>query len=222
MPFARARFLEIALPTHDIGASLDFYRRLGFTDLATNDIRRYHYAAVTDGRIVIGLHGGGLAEPALVFVQPEVARQVRDLADAGMTPDFARIDTDEFNEAGFRTPDGHLFVMIEAATHSAGGMHGAATPLAGPVTGVVLRTADAAAAGAWLAASGFVASAPDRYAHGPLLVAPEPGWPVPGPVIRLGPPARRGDLAARDITPVRRGQAEVFVAPEGTWLVTAG
>jgi catechol 2,3-dioxygenase-like lactoylglutathione lyase family enzyme len=219
MPFARARFLEIALPVPDISASLDFYRRLGFTELDTNDIRQHHYAAVTDGHVVIGLHGGGFEEPALVFVQHDLAREVRDLVDSGVEPDFARIAPDEFHEAGFRTPDGHLFVMIEAGTYSTSGMAGAATPLVGQVTGVILRATDPEAAGAWLGDAGFAAGEAGRYGAGPLNLAVEPGWPVPGPVIRLAGPIPRAALDIRGITPVRRRQGEVVTAPEGTWLV---
>jgi catechol 2,3-dioxygenase-like lactoylglutathione lyase family enzyme len=219
MPFARARFLEIALPAPDVGASLDFYRRLGFTELDTNDTRRHHYAAVTDGRVVIGLHGGGLGEPALVFVQRDLARHVRDLVESGVEPDFARIAPDEFNEAGFRTPDGHLLVMIEAGTYSTSGMAGAPTPLAGTVGEVLLRSTDPAATGRWLGEAGFAAGECDRYGAGPLTLAVESGWPVPGPVLRLSGPTQRAALDVRGITPVRRSQGEVLLAPEGTWLV---
>lgn len=223
MPFARARFLEIALPAPDVGASLDFYRRLGFTELDTNDIRRHHYATVTDGRVVIGLHGGGLEEPALVFVQRDLGRHVRDLVEAGVEPDFARIAADEFNEAGFRTPDGHLLVMIEAGTYSTSGMAGAAKPLAGVVAEVILRGTDPTATGAWLAGAGLAAgrSGSGCYGTGPLALAVEPGWPLPGPVLRLAGPMQRAALDARGITPVRRSQGEVLMAPEGTWLIAA-
>jgi catechol 2,3-dioxygenase-like lactoylglutathione lyase family enzyme len=221
MPFARASFLEIALPVPDIGASLDFYHRLGFTELATNDIRRHHYAAVTDGRVVIGLHGGGFDEPALVFVQRDLARHVRDLVEAGVEPDFARIAPDDFNEAGFRTPDGHLLVMIEAGTYSTSGMAGAAMPLAGAVGEVILRAADPMTTGRWLGQAGFAAGEYDRHGAGPLTIAVEAGWPVPGPVLRLSGPTRRAALDVRGITPVRRSQGEVLMAPEGTWLVAA-
>lgn len=221
MPFARACFLEIALPAPDIGASLDFYRRLGFTELDTNDIRPYHYAAVTDGRLVIGLHGGGLEEPALVFVQRDLARHVRDLVGAGVEPDFARIAADEFNEAGFRTPDGHLLVMIEAGTYSTSGMAGAARPLAGAIAEVILRSTDPTATGAWLGEAGLAAGRSDCYGTGPLALALESGWPVPGPVLRLTGPTQRAALDVHGITPVRRVQGEVLMAPEGTWLIAA-
>ena len=61
-------FLELSVPTDDIQASLEFYQRLGFTELTVNDIRTHYYAVVTDGRIAIGLHAGGFDEPALSFV----------------------------------------------------------------------------------------------------------------------------------------------------------
>ena len=77
------RFLELSLPTPDIGASLDFYRCLGFTELNTSDIRPYPYVVLTDGRIAIGLHGDQLPVPALSFVQSGAATWARQLEAAG-------------------------------------------------------------------------------------------------------------------------------------------
>ena len=74
------QFLELSVPATDLAASLDFYLRLGFSELRVNDIRPGSYAAVTDGQIVIGLHGVGLEEPALTFVRPDLARHARALA----------------------------------------------------------------------------------------------------------------------------------------------
>jgi hypothetical protein len=40
-------------------------------------------------------------------------------------------------------------------------------------------------------------------------------------VLRLAGPMQRAALGARGITPVRRSQGEVLMAPEGTWLIAA-
>jgi catechol 2,3-dioxygenase-like lactoylglutathione lyase family enzyme len=117
---AFGRFLELALPAPDVLASLGFYRALGFGERTTGDIRPWHYAVVTGGDIALGLHRDGIAEPALAFVRPNLARQVRALEDAGHEFEFQRLGAEEFNEAALRTPDGHLILMMEARTWSPG------------------------------------------------------------------------------------------------------
>lgn len=216
------RFLELSLPAPDIRASLDFYLALGFSELTVNDIRPRQYAAVTDGRFAIGLRGSGLEEPALTFVQRNVARHVRDLVDAGLDPEFARIADDEFNEAGLRTPDGQLLVLVEAPTWSPGGIGDAPAPLTGTVADVVVRTTDPAGATAFFAAAGFGSRDDGRLAHGALSLALEAGWPAPGPALRFAGPlaaAARARLDTLGIRVARRPQGEVLIAPEGTWLV---
>lgn len=218
------RFLEVSLPTPDIGASLEFYRTLGFTEVTVNDIRPHHYIAVTDGRIVIGLHGGGVEEPALTFVQRDLARHVRDLLDAGIEPDFARIADDEFHEAGLRSPGGHLLAMVEAPTYSPGALADAPPPLVGEVADVLLRAADVPAELCYFLAAGFAPLGDDRLGSGALTLALQAGWPVAGPALRLARPwdsARRAELRDRGLAITRRAQGEVIVAPEGTWLVVS-
>lgn len=122
------QFLELSVPTPDPGASLDFYRRLGFSEIRVNDVRARDYAAVTDGQIVIGLHGtgstgggnqgGALEEPALTFVRPGLASHARALVDRGIELEFFRLDDDQFHEVRFRSPDGHLLQLLEAPTFS--------------------------------------------------------------------------------------------------------
>ena len=51
--------------------------------MSVNDIRSHYYAAVTDGRITIGLHGGGFEEPTLTFVSPDISGRARTLLEAG-------------------------------------------------------------------------------------------------------------------------------------------
>ena len=60
------KFLEFSVPTPDIQASLNFYCELGFCELSVRDVRDYHYGVVTDGRIAIGLHAGGLDQDSIV------------------------------------------------------------------------------------------------------------------------------------------------------------
>ncbi len=112
------QFLELSLPAPDLPASLDFWQRLGLTEVRVNDIRPGGYAAVTDGQVVIGLHATGLEETALTFVLPDLARHARALVDAGTELEFLRAGDDQFNEAGLRAPDGQLVLLLEAPTFS--------------------------------------------------------------------------------------------------------
>jgi len=137
-----ARFLEIITPTEDIQESLEFYARLGFTEVAVGDIRTHFYAVVSDGRTAIGLHGGGFGEPALSFVQPDLARHTRKLADQDANFAFRRLSQEEFNEVGVRSPDQHLLVFLEAATFSLAQCADVEPPIPGRITEISLRCAN--------------------------------------------------------------------------------
>jgi catechol 2,3-dioxygenase-like lactoylglutathione lyase family enzyme len=217
----QGRFLEVSLPTPDILASLGFYRALGFGEIPVNDIRAHHYAAVTDGRIVLGLHGGGYEEPALTFVLRDLGRLVPALAAAGNALAFQQLGDDRFNEAGFHTPDGQLIALVEAPTFSASEVADAGTPAVGRIDSVILRSPDPDAAGGWLGAHGFDAAGDDRWRLGPLTLELAAGLPVPGPALRLPAltAATRTRLEAAGIAPRRRPVGDVLLAPEGTWLV---
>jgi catechol 2,3-dioxygenase-like lactoylglutathione lyase family enzyme len=125
------RFLELSLPTPDIGASLDFYRCLGFTELNTSDIRPYPYVVLTDGRIAIGLHGDQLPVPALSFVQSGAATWARQLEAAGFELAFKHLGIDDFHEFALVSPSGHLALVAEAPTFSRLQIDEASAPLTG-------------------------------------------------------------------------------------------
>lgn len=112
------RFLELSLPTPDIVASLDFYRRLGFTEINTSDVRGYPYAVVSDSRIAIGLHAARLPAPALSFSQNGAARWARQLEAAGFELAYQQLGIDDFHEFAITSPSGHLAVVMEAPTFS--------------------------------------------------------------------------------------------------------
>jgi catechol 2,3-dioxygenase-like lactoylglutathione lyase family enzyme len=223
---AFGRFLEVSVPARDVLASLAFYRGLGFAELLTGDIRPWHYAVVTDGRIAIGLHGAGFDEPALSFVRPNLARQVAALEAAGRDFELRRLGADEFHEAALRTPDGWLIRMMEARTWSPGAA-GGAPPLVGTCTEVTLACADPAATGGFFEAAGFLPAAePD----GDALRLEAPGLtlglrrapPQPAATLRF----RAGDraralqaLGDRGLAPAHSGEGHVLRAPEGTRLV---
>ncbi len=113
-----ARFLELGIAAPDVLESLQFYRALGFTELATGEAWPHRYAAVTDGRIVIGLHDVPVASPAVTFVQPSLRRHVLALQDAGTGFETLRLGEDEFNHALLRDPADIPVLLVEARTYS--------------------------------------------------------------------------------------------------------
>ena len=68
------RFLEISVTSHDLVASLNFYRALGFTELTTADTWPHPYAVVTDGQVTIGLHGQAFEAPRIALSLPDLQR----------------------------------------------------------------------------------------------------------------------------------------------------
>jgi catechol 2,3-dioxygenase-like lactoylglutathione lyase family enzyme len=216
------RFLEFSVPAPDLAASLDFYLQLGFSEVAVNDIRPRGYTAVSDGQIVIGLHGTGLDEPALTFVRPDLARHALELADAGANIEFQRLGADQFNEAGLRTADGQLLLLLEAPTFSATDID-IVSPLIGRCTELVLGCTTAGQTSSFFETAGFLGTEgePDETVR---LAAP-------GLSIALRPEARSGvtlcfepsgdwraQLELRGISARPNGRDHLLTAPEGTRL----
>ncbi len=112
------KFLELSLPTPDIQASLDFYLKLGFSEALVGETWAHQYAVVTDGRIHLGLHREGVAEPTLTFVRPGLLGALDDLESRGIEFEYRRLGNDAFNELAWRDTDGHLLRLIEARTFS--------------------------------------------------------------------------------------------------------
>ena len=110
------RFLELSVRTPDVLESLHFYRMLGFTELDSTDVYSHKYAVVSDGELNIGLHEREFDAPAITFVQADLAKHARSMADHGYDFDFLHLDEDRFNELGFRDRDGHAIAMVEART----------------------------------------------------------------------------------------------------------
>jgi hypothetical protein len=216
------RFLEFSVPAPDLAASLDFYLQLGFSEVPVNDIRPRAYSAVTDGQIVIGLHGAGLDEPALTFVRPDLAQHALALADAGSTLEFQRLGDDQFNEAGLRTADGQLLLLLEAPTFSATD-NDIAAPVIGRCTELLLGSAAAGKTTTFFEAAGFLGMQGDPDETVRLA--------APGLSIALRPEARRGVtlcfepsgdwralLDRRGISVRPAGRDYLLLAPEGTRL----
>ena len=112
------RFLEIALHTPEIQASLEFYEALGFAQAHVGEAWPYPYAVVTDGRLFLGLHGAVVRSPALTFVLPDLARSIERLRARHIEFDQERIGNDVFNQATFTDPAGLCVNLLEARTFS--------------------------------------------------------------------------------------------------------
>ena len=112
------RFLEVSLNTEDIGASVHFYERLGFTQLTTGDTWSHPYGVLSDGRLCIGLHQGRTAAATLSFVRPELAQHLTALQASGFKPRSMRLSDDDFHELQFQDPTGQDIALLEARTFS--------------------------------------------------------------------------------------------------------
>jgi catechol 2,3-dioxygenase-like lactoylglutathione lyase family enzyme len=223
------RFLEFSVPTDDIQASLDFYRQLGFVELVVNDIRTHYYAVVTDGRIAIGLHGGGFDEPALTFISPDVSGRARSLLEAGHELDPVRLDEDTFNEVGLISPDGHALRFVEARTFSPLGTDDAPNTAIGQLSELSLRCSDDEAAKTFWEGAEFITDEDDGNSEDGLSIMRAPGM-VLGlrDDLRWAEPALRfmqddieqtlETLDRLEITYRRRGDSWLVMAPEGTRL----
>ena len=110
------RFLEVSVRTADVPESLNWYKMLGFKELVTGDMWTHKYAVVSDGVLCIGLHDREFDSPAITFVQPDLARHARSMADHGFDFSFMRLGEESFNEIGVTDREGHLITMVEART----------------------------------------------------------------------------------------------------------
>ena len=109
-------FLEFAVRCDDLLESLHFYKTLGFAELETGDVYTHKYAVVSDGELNIALHDSEFDSPSVTFVQPDLAKHARSMADHGYDFTLMRLDEDVFNELAFKDRDGHTVMMVEART----------------------------------------------------------------------------------------------------------
>lgn len=124
------QFLELALPTRDIAASVQFYERLGFMQRLTGDAWPHPYGVLGDGRIHLGLHQrdeaaaatAPLEGPTPCFVHPELGRYAARLRDAGLEPDSMQLGEESLHHLWLRDPGGHALLMQEARTFSPAGL----------------------------------------------------------------------------------------------------
>jgi catechol 2,3-dioxygenase-like lactoylglutathione lyase family enzyme len=230
MTTAFGQFLEFSVPTYDIQESLNFYHKLGFSELPVGDIRDYHYAVITDGRIAIGLHADGIDEPALSFVKSDVAASLRSVAPDEELLSFSRLGSETFHEIGVHTPDGHLLIMMEARTFSRAHLSELPTPATGHSVEISLGCRDIDSSAHYWTDAGFTMYRP--------MVDDSPGDTIEllTPGLRLGlrtdlPSGRTAlrfapddldhvlELLDQQNVPVHRaGKCHRVTAPEGTHL----
>ena len=112
------RFLEFSIAAPDIGASLEFYGRLGFSETAVGEAWNHPYAVLTDGRLYLGLHQDPGFATSATFVKPGLLHHLDRLENLGLKLEFRRLGNDVFNEVGWFDPSGHLVRLVEARTFS--------------------------------------------------------------------------------------------------------
>jgi hypothetical protein len=112
------RFLELSVCSRDIAASVAFWERLGLAHGRVGDTWQHHYAVLSDGRLVLGLHAYEFDSPSVTWVRPGLADALPGMSALGIEFDFAKTGEQEFNEAGFRDPDGQVVTLLEARTWS--------------------------------------------------------------------------------------------------------
>jgi catechol 2,3-dioxygenase-like lactoylglutathione lyase family enzyme len=228
------RFLELAIATTDIAASVQFYERLGFTQLITSDAWSHRYGVLTDGRIHIGLHERDMPSPALTFVLPGL-RAARDrLLASQFEPQYERFGEEQLHQLRLRDPGGTAVMLLEARTFSPGYAGGRAS-LCGYFLHLGLPQPDFARARDFWERGGFVALSEleQPYFHLPLTSdGLNLGFhrrrllDVPALVFECDDPRRqRATLAERNIPlsdELPRGLdaslATAIEAPEGTLL----
>ncbi len=111
-------FLELAVPAPDIQASLAFYEALGFSQALVGEVWAHPYAVVSDGRVLLGLHGASIDDVTPTFVHAGLLGWHRTLEDQGVRCVQAQLDADSFNRIHLRDPDGGPVLLLEARTYS--------------------------------------------------------------------------------------------------------
>ena len=160
------RFLEVSVATAQILDAWQYYQRLGFAAGDTADSWPHPYAALSDGRVALGLHELPAAAPTLSYVLPELARRLGDFEALGIEFERRVLGEDRFNEAEFRDPDGHRVRLLEARTFSP--PQSAGQSALGWFEEVALPVAELARSRAFWEALGFV-TVGERQAPWPYL-----------------------------------------------------
>jgi hypothetical protein len=207
------KFLELSVNAQPIGESFQFYRSLGYADVPTGDIHQHGYAVVFDGGFCVGLHELEADEPRLTFARPDLKNYWHALRRLRLDFEFAKLGDDEFHEVGFRDPDGHLLVLIEARTFAPGDWQDYRGAICGPLLEYSLMTRSISTATPFWQALGFETVAAGLEPHpwlrltgfGLSIGLHETAYFEPGPSYRVSDlNTRLAFLAAKNLKPTER------------------
>jgi len=164
------RFLEIGLTTSDIAASVQFYERLGFSQLMTADSWSHRYGVLSDGRLHLGLHEHDRPTPSVTFVLPDLLHSLRPLRDAHIEPEHTSFGEDSLHQALLTDPSGNPVTLLEARTYSPAPPADTAQSLCGYFSHLSLPESDFDAARNFWERGGFVAlpEEDEPFPHLPL------------------------------------------------------
>ena len=229
------RFLELSLTTTDIVSSVQFYERLGFSQLTAGDTWTHPYGVLSDGRLSLGLHQRPGPARMLSFVRPELARHLHDLHAAGFEPHYTRLGDSDFHELQLRDPAGQNIALLEARTFSPPRPDHPASHC-GWFSSISMPTLDTEAVQAFWEHAGFIAlEVPDdpwaqvaltsdtltlslhrpRAIEAPVLIFTDPLMPM-----RLESLAALGITSSADLPAGFDPRANALLeAPEGTLLL---
>jgi catechol 2,3-dioxygenase-like lactoylglutathione lyase family enzyme len=229
------RFLEYSILTDDVQTSLDFYRRLGFSQAEVGEAWPHPYAVVTDGRICLGLHQESRPGPLITFVKPDLLRHLPEFERLGVDFELRRLGDDVFNEVVWSDPGGHRIRLVEARTFSPVKRPSTQVSGCGYFLEIALPAPDVEAAKTYWEQFGFVgmdepdASLPHVSCTSDTIdVGLYAAGDLPGPALVFDGgdlTARLGALAQLGITPGERvgsrrtSAAAVITAPEGTSIL---
>jgi hypothetical protein len=164
------RFLELGIATPGIAESVQFYERLGFSQLITGDAWSHRYGVLSDGRLQLGLHERAMPSPALTFVLPQLASSQQRLRAANFELQHAALCDDSLHQLQLRDPGGHAVTLLEARTYSPAAPCSRTRSVCGYFSHLSLPQPDEDAARKFWERAGFVALAQEQepFAHLPL------------------------------------------------------
>jgi catechol 2,3-dioxygenase-like lactoylglutathione lyase family enzyme len=164
------RFLELAIATQDIAASVQFYERLGFEQLLTSDVWPHRYGVLSDGRIHLGLHECAMPSPSVCFVLPELVQARARLVAAHIEPELTRLGEEQLHQLRLCDPAGQAITLLEARTYSPAAPPTNGESLCGYFSHLSLPEPDFELARAFWERAGFVAlpELDEPYPHLPL------------------------------------------------------
>jgi catechol 2,3-dioxygenase-like lactoylglutathione lyase family enzyme len=164
------RFLELGIAVGGIAESVQFYERLGFSQLITGDAWPHRYGVLSDGRLHLGLHERPMPSPALTFVLPQLARAQLRLRTAGFELQQLALGDDSLHQMRLSDPGGNAVSLLEARTFSPAAPGSGLPSLCGYFSHLSLPQPDWQAAREFWERAGFVALDEEQlpYPHLPL------------------------------------------------------